>query len=99
MLPLFSPPLVVLAAGSLKLLQFINGKKDKIETLETTLKAVKSGADGTLTLLGEVLEASKDNTLTVDEFNKIVAAASDIPSAIRIALKKSTVTSVGNTAA
>ncbi len=90
----FFTPILVFGAGALKLLQFINGKKSQIETLETTLKAVKSGADGTLTLLGEVLEASKDNTLTVDEFNKIVAAASDIPSAIRIALKKSTTPAV-----
>jgi len=87
----FLAPLIVFGAGALKVLSFINDNKSKIEAAETALKTVKAGADGLLNLLGEVVAASADNSLSKDEFNQIVKTASDIPGAIKIALKKSAV--------
>ena len=88
----FLAPVVIFAAGAFKLFGYINGYKDKLELAERALQAVKAGADGTLSLLGEVVAASADNSLSLDEFNQIVKTASDIPVAIKIALKKSAVT-------
>lgn len=83
----FAAPAAAFFVGMFGGARFVNGNKGKIEQLEAGLQAVKAGADGTLKLLGEVVAASNDNTLTADEFNQIVAAAADIPTAVRLALK------------
>ena len=83
----FAAPVGAFVAGIVGGARWINTNTDKIEKLEGGLNAVKTGADGILNLLIEVVAASKDNTLTADELAQIVKTASDIPGAIRTALR------------
>ena len=48
---------------------------------------VKVGADEALQLLTEVIAASDKNTLTATDVTQIISMASDIPAAIKTALK------------
>lgn len=92
----FVAPVAAFVAGIIGGPKLINRNKSRIEQLEADIQAVKAGADGTLKLLGEIVAASEDNTLTAEEFSKIVAAASDIPTAVRMALKMSAVNPVAS---
>ena len=60
--------------------------------IKADLDAAKAASEGLTKLLTEVISASSDNTLTMEEIAGVITAAADIPKAVKLALKKSTTT-------
>ena len=84
--------LATAAASTFGVLKWIGGYRSKLVIAQNIAAAAKAGAEGALSLLTEVIAASDKNSLTTADVNQIVATASDIPGAIKTALKISTVT-------
>jgi hypothetical protein len=85
--------IIALAATAFGILKWIGTYKQKLKVAQAALTAVKVGADGALQLLTEVIAASDKNTLTATDVGQIISTASDIPAAIKTALKISAVNS------
>jgi hypothetical protein len=78
---------IALAVTAFGILKWIGTYKQKLKVAQAALTAVKVGADGALQLLTEVIAASDKNSMTAADVTQIISTASDIPGAIKTALK------------
>ena len=83
--------IVSIAAGAFGLLKWVGKYKSNLVKAQDALYAVKAGADGLLSILAEVIADSEKNSMTAVDVKNIISTASDIPGAIRSALKLSAV--------
>jgi len=79
--------IAAMAVSAYGVLQWIGNYKKQLVEAQAVLQAVRAGADGLISILTEVIGASDKNTLQASDVQQIIASASDIPSAIKTALR------------
>jgi hypothetical protein len=79
--------IAAMAGTAFGILKWVGNYKKQLVVAQAALTAVKAGADGALQILTEVIAASDRNTLTAEDMTQIISTASDIPGAIKTALK------------
>ena len=79
--------LATAAAATFGVLKWIGGYRADLVIAQNIAAAAKVGAEGALSLLTEIIAVSDKNSMTKADVDQIVATASDIPGALRTALK------------
>ena len=83
--------LATFAISTFGVLKWVSGYKSKLIVAQNVAAAAKVGAQGALDLLTELIAASDKNSLTTGDVQQIISTASDIPSALKTALKIGTI--------